>query len=155
MSLSHSYSAPEYHTIISSVAHAIKNALWTHCMVNLSSMWAIILHHSEYRIFRTTSFLILRFPYYCLWTSIDLLAWKMHAVHALQVEIGELKGRLTEVISNCDALCKRIASEGPESLRSSVKPFAIATADSEISCSSSTLPRDLNKISPSTEANLE
>uniref|UniRef100_A0A2N9H422 Uncharacterized protein n=1 Tax=Fagus sylvatica TaxID=28930 RepID=A0A2N9H422_FAGSY len=76
-------------------------------------------------------------------------------VHALQVEIGELKGRLTEVISNCDALCKRIASEGPESLRSSVKPFAIATADSEISCSSSTLPRDLNKISPSTEANLE
>ncbi|XP_075653679.1 uncharacterized protein LOC142624061 [Castanea sativa] len=54
-------------------------------------------------------------------------------VHALQVDIGELKGRLTEVISNCDALCKRIASEGPESLRSSVKPFAIATADSEIS----------------------
>ncbi|KAK7840261.1 uncharacterized protein LOC111996680 [Quercus suber] len=68
-------------------------------------------------------------------------------VHALQVDIGELKGRLTEVISNCDALCKRIASEGPESLRSSVKPFTIATDDSEISStsSSSSLPRDLNK----------
>ncbi|XP_050292342.1 uncharacterized protein LOC126733178 [Quercus robur] len=66
-------------------------------------------------------------------------------VHALQVDIGELKGRLTEVISNCDALCKRIASEGPESLRSSVKPFTIATADSEISSTSSSLPRDLNK----------
>lgn len=57
-------------------------------------------------------------------------------VHALQVEIGELKGRLTEVISNCDALFKRIAAEGPEPLRSSIKPFAVATADSEISCSS-------------------
>ncbi|KAM3708846.1 hypothetical protein ACB098_02G128900 [Castanea mollissima] len=66
-------------------------------------------------------------------------------VHALQVDIGELKGRLTEVISNCDALCKRIASEGPESLRSSVKPFTIATADSEISSTSSSLPRDLNR----------
>lgn len=59
-------------------------------------------------------------------------------VHALQVELGELKGRLTEVISNCDALCKRIAAEGPESLRSSVKPFALASADIEAtSCSSS------------------
>ncbi|KAA8547467.1 hypothetical protein F0562_003669 [Nyssa sinensis] len=35
--------------------------------------------------------------------------------HALQVELGVLKGRLTEVISNCDALCKRIAAEGPVS----------------------------------------
>lgn len=58
----------------------------------------------------------------------------MCTVHALQVEIGELKGRLTEVISNCDALCKRIASEGPESLRSSVTPFS---ANLEISRSSS------------------
>ncbi|THG11211.1 hypothetical protein TEA_030194 [Camellia sinensis var. sinensis] len=40
-------------------------------------------------------------------------------VHALQVDLGELKGRLTEVISNCDSLCKRINAEGPESLRSS------------------------------------
>lgn len=47
-------------------------------------------------------------------------------VHPLQIEVGELKGRLTEVISNCDALCKRISAEGPESLRSSVQPF---TAD--------------------------
>ncbi|KNA25664.1 hypothetical protein SOVF_004490 [Spinacia oleracea] len=45
-------------------------------------------------------------------------------VHALKVELGELKGRLTEVISNCDTLCKRIASDGPESLRSSIKPFS-------------------------------
>lgn len=45
------------------------------------------------------------------------------AVEPLQVQVGELKGRLTEVISNCDALCKRIATEGPEALQSSVKPF--------------------------------
>ncbi|RWR79187.1 hypothetical protein CKAN_00775000 [Cinnamomum micranthum f. kanehirae] len=44
-------------------------------------------------------------------------------VEPLQVQVGELKGRLTEVISNCDALCKRIATEGPEALQSSVKPF--------------------------------
>ncbi|KAL3630173.1 hypothetical protein CASFOL_023157 [Castilleja foliolosa] len=49
-------------------------------------------------------------------------------VHALQVELGELKGRLTEVINNCDALCKRIASEGPEALQSSVRPLtAVST----------------------------
>lgn len=51
------------------------------------------------------------------------------AVHALQVELGELKGRLTEVISNCDALCKRIATEGPESLQSSVRPLTAASTD--------------------------
>ncbi|KAL9356943.1 hypothetical protein Peur_050196 [Populus x canadensis] len=62
-------------------------------------------------------------------------------VHSLQVEIGELKGRLTEVISNCDALCNRITTVGPESLRSSVKPFSTATADSEISSSSSSVQR--------------
>ncbi|KAJ6739946.1 hypothetical protein OIU79_000157 [Salix purpurea] len=60
-------------------------------------------------------------------------------VHSLQVEIGELKGRLTEVISNCDALCKRIDTEGPESLRSSFKPFATAAVDSEIRSSSSSV----------------
>ncbi|KAK9284369.1 hypothetical protein L1049_023540 [Liquidambar formosana] len=54
-------------------------------------------------------------------------------VHALQVEIGELKGRLTEVISNCDTLCRRIAQEGPEPLRSSIKPFAVATGELETS----------------------
>ncbi|KAJ9561925.1 hypothetical protein OSB04_007085 [Centaurea solstitialis] len=48
---------------------------------------------------------------------------KMHTVHQLQVEVGELKGRLTEVVSNCAGICKRIAAEGPESLHSSVKPF--------------------------------
>ncbi|KAG2694225.1 hypothetical protein I3843_08G127500 [Carya illinoinensis] len=74
----------------------------------------------------------------------------LSGVHALQVEIGELKGRLTEVLSNCDALCKRIASEGPESLRSSVKPFAIAT-DPEIISPSSSSPGDLNKIQSPTK----
>ncbi|KAG4912174.1 hypothetical protein JHK82_052759 [Glycine max] len=56
-----------------------------------------------------------------------------------QVEIRELKGRLTEVISNCDALCKRIATKGPESLVSSIKPFAVTTADQETYLSSSSL----------------
>ncbi|KAJ8764336.1 hypothetical protein K2173_006076 [Erythroxylum novogranatense] len=70
-------------------------------------------------------------------------------VPALKVEIGELKGRLTEVISNCDALCKRIAAEGPEPLRSSVKPFAIANANAELSCSS------LQRILPSKEDKAE
>ncbi|XP_010246942.1 PREDICTED: uncharacterized protein LOC104590104 [Nelumbo nucifera] len=56
-------------------------------------------------------------------------AYHLAGVHSLQVEVGELKGRLTEVLSNCDALCKRIATEGPESLRSSIKPFAAITAD--------------------------
>ncbi|KAL1815562.1 hypothetical protein ACET3Z_018136 [Daucus carota] len=50
-------------------------------------------------------------------------------VHSLQVELGELKGRLTEVISNCDGLCKRIAANGPESLKSTVKPFVLASSD--------------------------
>ncbi|XP_030532608.2 LOW QUALITY PROTEIN: uncharacterized protein LOC115742457 [Rhodamnia argentea] len=57
-------------------------------------------------------------------------------VHALQVELGELKGRLTEVISNCDALCKRINWKGPESLRSSVTPFVARTTNSYDSSSS-------------------
>ncbi|KAK4416796.1 hypothetical protein Salat_2505100 [Sesamum alatum] len=61
-------------------------------------------------------------------------------VHALQVELGELKGRLTEVISNCDALCKRIASEGPESLRSSVRPLTAASTDQKSACVLPSLP---------------
>ncbi|KAK2990697.1 hypothetical protein RJ640_001797, partial [Escallonia rubra] len=64
---------------------------------------------------------------------------QVHFVHALQVELGELKGRLTEVISNCDALCKRIAAEGPKPLRSSIKPFAVASADLQTGNSSSSL----------------
>ncbi|KDP46715.1 hypothetical protein JCGZ_06503 [Jatropha curcas] len=71
-------------------------------------------------------------------------------VHPLQVELGELKGRLTEVISNCDALCKRIAAEGPESLRKTVKPFAVATTDSDVSCNSSS-QLDLERTLPSHE----
>ncbi|CAL9027200.1 unnamed protein product [Prunus brigantina] len=76
-------------------------------------------------------------------------------VHALQVEIGELKGRLTEVISNCDALCRRISVEGPESLRSSVKPFAVSIADQDFQSSSSDLQRDLNRSLPSAETKLD
>ncbi|CAI8588609.1 unnamed protein product [Vicia faba] len=71
----------------------------------------------------------------------------LSGVHPLQVEIGRLKGRLTEVISNCDALCKRISAESPEPLRSSIKPFAIAKADQEI-CSSSTSMQTVTKTSP-------
>lgn len=67
------------------------------------------------------------------------------AVHALQVNLGELKGRLTEVISNCDALCKRISSEGPESLRSSIKPFSAPTTDSVDSDSKLPKQIDTNK----------
>ncbi|XP_023645753.1 uncharacterized protein LOC17874941 [Capsella rubella] len=59
-------------------------------------------------------------------------------VHGLQVELGELKGRLTEVINNCDTLCKRINSEGPESLRSTVPPFSLASPDS-VSINTTTL----------------
>ncbi|RAL39095.1 unnamed protein product [Cuscuta campestris] len=51
----------------------------------------------------------------------------LSGVHSLQVELGELKGRLTELISNCDALCKRIDDDGPDLLRSSVKRFAAAS----------------------------
>ncbi|XP_042508577.1 uncharacterized protein LOC122084418 isoform X1 [Macadamia integrifolia] len=64
-------------------------------------------------------------------------AHNLSEVHPLQVEVGELKGRLTEVLSNCDALCKRIAVEGPESLRSSVKPFAMSKTDVELDHGSS------------------
>ncbi|KAJ1293802.1 hypothetical protein BS78_01G096600 [Paspalum vaginatum] len=52
-------------------------------------------------------------------------------VHPLQIEVGEFKGRLTEVVSNCDALCNRIAAEGPESLRSSIQSFTASTAEAE------------------------
>ncbi|KAF7136568.1 hypothetical protein RHSIM_Rhsim08G0034500 [Rhododendron simsii] len=70
-------------------------------------------------------------------------------VHGLQVELGELKGRLTEVISNCDAICRRINAEGPESLRSSIKPFSETSAELE---ASSSLPSQgsVLKTSPST-----
>ena len=79
-----------------------------------------------------------------------------HVVHALQVEIGELKGRLTEVISNCDALCRRIATEGPESLRSSIKPFAVAVATPENGSSSSSLQRVIQfQRNPPSETKLD
>ncbi|CAK9157040.1 unnamed protein product [Ilex paraguariensis] len=73
-------------------------------------------------------------------SGMKTISHHLSAVHSLQVELGNLKGRLTEVISNCDALCKRIDIEGPESLRSSVKPFAAASSDLQTSLSSP-LPR--------------
>ncbi|EOX90887.1 hypothetical protein QQP08_002733 [Theobroma cacao] len=76
-------------------------------------------------------------------------------VHTLQVELGELKGRLTEVISNCDALCKRIAAEGPEPLRSSIKPFAVATANSTVNRSLTAEQRVADQSSTSAEAKLD
>lgn len=81
----------------------------------------------------------------------------MHVVHTLQVELGELKGRLTEVISNCDALCKRIAAEGPEPLRSSIKPFAVAAANSTVNRRLSSVERVTltDQGSSSTEAKLD
>ncbi|XP_050227216.1 uncharacterized protein LOC126676923 isoform X2 [Mercurialis annua] len=66
-------------------------------------------------------------------TAMKTTSQHLSEVHALQVQIGELKGRLTEVISNFDTLCKRISTEGPESLRSSVEPFRNAIADSDSS----------------------
>lgn len=77
--------------------------------------------------------------------------WNVHEVHALQVELGELKGRLTEVISNCDALCKRIEAEGPESLRSSIKPFAMPKGDQEKLPSSTSLETVSRTGPPSVE----
>lgn len=65
-------------------------------------------------------------------------------VDGLQVEIGELKGRLTEVISNCDALCKRIAAEGPESLKSSIKPFAANLETTTSPSSPKTATKEVN-----------
>ncbi|XP_021274677.1 uncharacterized protein LOC110409601 [Herrania umbratica] len=76
-------------------------------------------------------------------------------VHTLQVELGELKGRLTEVISNCDTLCKRIAAEGPEPLRSSIKPFVVATANSTVNRSLSAEQRVADQSSTSAEAKLD
>ncbi|KAM0946637.1 hypothetical protein DsansV1_C08g0077641 [Dioscorea sansibarensis] len=62
-------------------------------------------------------------------SSMRTTAHNLAEVHPLQVEVGELKGRLTEVISNCDAICKRIVTEGPESLRSSVTPFSVCSME--------------------------
>ncbi|KAI4381758.1 hypothetical protein MLD38_007803 [Melastoma candidum] len=61
-------------------------------------------------------------------STMKTTAHRLSEVHKLQVELGELKGRLTEVISNCDAICKRITSEGPESLHESAAPLAAAVA---------------------------
>ncbi|GMJ02177.1 hypothetical protein HRI_003887000 [Hibiscus trionum] len=68
-------------------------------------------------------------------------------VHTLQVELGELKGRLTEVLSNCDALCKRITAEGPEPLWSSIKPFAVDTANRSSPLDQRVVPTDQSSTS--------
>ncbi|XP_062212268.1 uncharacterized protein LOC133913210 [Phragmites australis] len=64
-------------------------------------------------------------------TSMRSTSHNLAEVQPLQIEVGELKGRLTEVISNCDALCKRIDAEGPESLRSSVQSFTAGRVEAE------------------------
>ncbi|XP_020598342.1 uncharacterized protein LOC110037937 isoform X2 [Phalaenopsis equestris] len=69
-----------------------------------------------------TGKLLQRFNYSV--SSIRTASRSLTGVNQLQIEVGELKGRLTEVISNCDALCKRITTEGPESLRGSAVPFS-------------------------------
>ncbi|GAB2224423.1 hypothetical protein Droror1_Dr00005182 [Drosera rotundifolia] len=69
----------------------------------------------------------------------------LSGVHELQVEIGELKGRLTELISNCNALCKRIAQDGPESLQSSIKPFTSTVVDTRKTVTPSFEALDENK----------
>ncbi|XP_050363260.1 uncharacterized protein LOC126782127 [Argentina anserina] len=73
-------------------------------------------------------------------TAMKTSSQHLSGVYSLQVELGELKGRLTEVISNCDAVCKRITEEGPESLRSSVEPLVICTKHLEQQATSSDLP---------------
>lgn len=45
-------------------------------------------------------------------------------VYPLQVEVGELKGKLKEVLANYDSLCRRISAEGPDVLKASVIPFS-------------------------------
>uniref|UniRef100_A0A0D9ZCJ7 Uncharacterized protein n=1 Tax=Oryza glumipatula TaxID=40148 RepID=A0A0D9ZCJ7_9ORYZ len=75
-------------------------------------------------------------------TSMRSTSHNLAEVRPLQVEVGELKGRLTEVISNCDALCKRIAAEGPESLRSSVQPFTTSKME----------PRESETLDPKTQS---
>lgn len=76
-------------------------------------------------------------PSYSNWQTKHIITKYIHAVHELQVEVGELKGRLTEVISNCDGVCKRIVAEGPESLQSSIKPFTAASTTTSFSSTTS------------------
>ncbi|KAK6922627.1 hypothetical protein RJ641_010931 [Dillenia turbinata] len=84
--------------------------------------------------------LLQRFNYSA--SAMRTAAHHLAEVQSLQVEPVELKGRLTEVISNYDASCKRIAADGPVSLQSSVKPFAVAISNSKTFSSWSSLPRD-------------
>ncbi|KAL6227050.1 PREDICTED: uncharacterized protein LOC101303642 [Fragaria vesca subsp. vesca] len=88
-------------------------------------------------------------------TAMKTSSQHLSGVYALQVELGELKGRLTEVISNCDAVCKRISAEGPESLRSSVKPLVICTAQQVDQSNSSDMQRDPTPSLPSAETKLD
>ncbi|KAL6220673.1 hypothetical protein ACLB2K_008429 [Fragaria x ananassa] len=87
-------------------------------------------------------------------TAMKTSSQHLSGVYALQVELGELKGRLTEVISNCDAVCKRISTEGPESLRSSVKPLVICTAQQEDQSKLSDMQRDPTSL-PCAETKLD
>ncbi|PKA53107.1 hypothetical protein AXF42_Ash019015 [Apostasia shenzhenica] len=74
-------------------------------------------------------------------SSMRKAADELAQVNQLQIEVGELKGRLTEVISNCDALCKRIEADGPESLLTSVVHSSGTVSSSENPSSSNKLVR--------------
>lgn len=133
------------------VADALATKLLQRFGYSVSAMKTSSQHLSEGNLIRVNSAGL----FYQLLGFINYVLWKIHAVHALQVEIGELKGRLTEVISNCDALCKRIAAGGPDSLKASIKPLAVTTTRSEVSCSSSSLQKDDKLESSSTEGKLD
>lgn len=66
--------------------------------------------------------LLKRFSYSV--SAMKAASLNLSQANSLQVEVGELKGRLTEAMSNCDALCRRIAADGPPQLRSTVEPFS-------------------------------
>lgn len=53
-------------------------------------------------------------------------ATDLEDVHAIKVEVGEMKGRLREVVENYNVLEKRINADGPDFLKVAAKPLAIS-----------------------------
>ncbi|EPS65193.1 hypothetical protein M569_09585 [Genlisea aurea] len=81
-------------------------------------------------------------------SAMKTVADHLSEVHELQVELGELKGRLTEAVNNCDALCERIGVEGLESLESSVVSFLAPAADGTTMTTTTTMPEPQPQPSP-------
>lgn len=52
-------------------------------------------------------------------------ATDLEDVHALKVEVGDMKGKLREVLENYSTLHKRINAEGPDFLKAVVRPFSM------------------------------